>query len=68
MEIELRFNTAFHPQNNGQLKRTIHISDKMLQMSELDFKEVGKTYSPLADFVDDNCFYSSFGMAPYEAL
>ena len=37
-------------------------------MCVLDFQGYCETYLPLADFVYNNSYHSSIGMAPYEAL
>ena len=68
MGIELRFSIAFHPQTDGQTKRTIQTLEDMLRMCVLDFQGSWETYLPLAEFAYNNSFHASIGMAPYEAL
>ena len=68
MGTDLRFNTAFHPQTDGQSERTIQTLANMLRMCALDFQGSWEDYLPLAEFAYNNSFHSSIGMAPYEAL
>ena len=65
---QLHFSTAFHPQTDGQSERTIQTLEDMLRMCVLDFKESWDKYLSLIEFVYNNSYHSSIGMAPYEAL
>ena len=62
------FNTTFHPQKNGQSKRTIQTLEDMLQVCVLDFKRGWVKYLPLVEFAYNNSYQTSIGMTPYEAL
>ena len=64
----LHFNTAFHPQTDGQSERTIQTLEDMLRACLLDFKGYWVKYLPLVEFSYNNSFQASIGMAPYEAL
>ncbi|KAJ8649037.1 hypothetical protein MRB53_002060 [Persea americana] len=68
MGTKLQFSTAYHPQTNGQLERTIHTLEDMLRACVLDFKTQWDKTLPLCEFVYNNSYHSSIGMAPFEAL
>ena len=64
----LHFNTAFHPETNGQSERTIQTLEDLLMACVLDFKRYWVKYLPLVEFAYNNSFQDSIGMAPYKAL
>ena len=64
----LNFSTAFHPQMDGQLERMIQIMEDMLRSCVIDYEGSCDRHIPLVEFVYNNSFQSSIGMAPYEAL
>ena len=64
----LHFNTAFHPQTDGQSERTIQTLEDMLRACVLDFKGFWVKYLPLVEFAYNNSFQVSIGMTLYEAL
>ena len=68
MGTKLKFNTAFHPQTDGQSERTIQILEDMLRSCVMEFKGNWDEYLPLAEFAYNNSYQSSIDMAPYEAL
>ena len=68
MGTKLRFSTVYHPQTNGQSKRTIHTLEDMLRACVLDFNGNWAHYLPLIEFAYNNSYQASIGMAPYEAL
>ena len=68
MGTRLDFSTAFHPQIDGQSKRTIQVSEDMLQACILDFCGNWDEYLPLTEFAYNNSFQASIGMALFEAL
>ena len=68
MGTKLNFSTAFHPQTNGQLKRTIHILEDMLRACVMDFKGTWLQFLPLIEFSYNNNFQATILMAPYETL
>ena len=64
----LNFSTAFHPQKNGQSERVIQILAYILRSCVIDYEGSWDRHIPLVEFVYNNSFQSSIGMAPYEAL
>ena len=64
----LDFSTAFYPQTDRQSERTIQTLEDMLRMSVLDFGGSWDQHLPLIEFVYNNSYHSSIGIAPYEAL
>ena len=64
----LRFNTAYHPQTDGQSERTIQTLEDMLRACICDFQGSWDQYLPLVEFSYNNSYHASIGMAPYEAL
>ena len=68
MGTRLNFSTAFHPQTDGQSERVIKILEDMLRSCAIDYEGSWDRHIPLVEFVYNNSFQSSIGMAPYEAL
>ena len=64
----LNFNTTFHPQMDGQSERVTQIQEDMLRSCVIDYEGSWDRHIPLVEFVYNNSFQSSIGMAPYEAL
>ena len=64
----LNFSTAFHPQTDGQSKRTIQTLEDMLRACALDLKGNWASHLPLVEFAYNNSYHSSIEAAPYEAL
>ncbi|KAL0462923.1 UNVERIFIED_CONTAM: Transposon Tf2-11 polyprotein [Sesamum latifolium] len=65
---KLHFNTAFHPQTDGQSERTIQTLEDMMRACIMEFKGNWDDHLPLMEFAYNISFHSSIGMAPYEAL
>ena len=59
---------AYHPQSDGQSERTIQTLEDMLRACCLDWKGSWAEYVLLAEFVYNNSYQASIGMAPFEAL
>ena len=59
---------AFHPQTDGQSKRTIQILEDMKRACVLDLKGNWEEHLPLVEFAYNNSYQASIQMAPYEAL
>ena len=68
MGTRLNFSKAFHPQTDGQSKRVIQILEDILRSCAIDYEGSWDRHIPLVEFVYNNSFQSSIGMAPYEAL
>ena len=68
MGTRLNFSTTFHPQTDGQSERVIQILEDMLRSCAIDYEGSWDRHIPLVEFVYNNSFQSSIGMAPYEAL
>ena len=65
---QLNFSTAFHPQTDGQSEIVIQILEDMLRNCVIDLEGSWDRHIALVEFVYNNSFQSSIGMAPYEAL
>ena len=65
---KLQLSTAFHPQTDGQSKRTIQTLEDMLRACVLQFRGSWDVYLSLMEFSYNNSYQASIGMAPYEAL
>ena len=68
LSTELSFNSAFHPQTDGQSERVIQILEDLLRCCTLDFGGNWSEHLPLVEFSYNNSYQASIGMAPYEAL
>ena len=68
MGSKLSFNTAFHPQTDGQSERTIQTLEDMLRAVVLDLGGSWEEYLPLVEFAYNNSYQATIKMAPYEAL
>ncbi|GKD15564.1 putative reverse transcriptase domain-containing protein [Tanacetum coccineum] len=60
--------TAYHPQTDGQSKRTIKTLEDMLKACVIDFGGSWDTHLPLTEFSYNNSYHSSIRCAPFEAL
>ena len=65
---EVRLSTAYHPQTDGQSERVIQILEDMLRCCVLDSGSSWESYLRYVEFVYNNSYQASIGMAPYEAL
>ena len=68
MGTRLHFSTAFHPQTDGQSKRTIQTLEDMLRACVIKFKGSWDMNLSLMEFTYNNSYQSSIGMAPFEVL
>ena len=64
MGTRLNFSTAFHLQTDGQSERVIQILEDMLRSCAIDYEGSWDRHIPLVEFVYNNSFQSSIGMAP----
>ena len=59
METQLSMSTAFHPQTDGQSKRTIQILEDMLRACVLNLKGSWEEHLPLVEFAYNNSYQAS---------
>ena len=64
----LHFSIAFHPQTDGESKRTIQMLEDMLRACVMEFKGIWDTHFALIEFAYNNSYQASIEMAPFEAL
>nr|GFA94675.1 reverse transcriptase domain-containing protein [Tanacetum cinerariifolium] len=64
----LDMSTAYHPQTDGQSKRTIQTLEDMLRACVIDFGNGWDKHLPLAEFSYNNSYHASIKAAPFEAL
>ncbi|GJU41580.1 putative reverse transcriptase domain-containing protein, partial [Tanacetum coccineum] len=64
----LDMSMAYHPQTDGQSKRTIQTLEDMLRACVMDFGGSWYTHLPLIEFSYNNCYHTSIKCAPFEAL
>nr|GEW40027.1 putative reverse transcriptase domain, ribonuclease H-like domain, aspartic peptidase domain protein [Tanacetum cinerariifolium] len=65
---QLDMSTAYHPQTDGQSKRTIQTFKDMLRACVMDFGKGWDRHLPLIDFSYNNNYHTSIKAAPFEAL
>ncbi|CAN6707423.1 unnamed protein product [Malus baccata var. baccata] len=65
---KLFYSTTYHPQTDGQSKRTIQTLEDMQRSSVLQFGDSWHDRLDLMEFAYNNNFQSSIGMSPFEAL
>ncbi|MCI31429.1 retrotransposon protein, partial [Trifolium medium] len=65
---KLRLSSAYHPQTDGQTKRTIQSLEDLLRACVLEQGVSWDSCLPLIEFTYNNSFHSSIGMTPFEAL
>ncbi|GKD52456.1 putative reverse transcriptase domain-containing protein [Tanacetum coccineum] len=58
---------SYHPQTDGQSKRTIQTLDDMLHACVLDFRKGWDKHLPLVEFSYNNSYHTSIKAAPFEA-
>ena len=68
MHTKLNFSSAYHPQTDGQTKRTNQILEDMLRVCALKHGKSWDKSLPYAEFSYNNSYQASIKMAPYEAL
>ena len=68
LRTKLHMSTAFHPQTDGQSKRTLQTLEEMLRACVIEFQDTWEKYIPLIEFAYNNQYHSSIGMAPYKDL
>jgi hypothetical protein len=68
MDTKLNFSSAYHPQTDGQTKRTNQILEDMLRACALKYGKSWDKSLPYAEFSYNNSYQASNKMALYEAL
>nr|GEW00535.1 reverse transcriptase domain-containing protein [Tanacetum cinerariifolium] len=64
----LDMSTTYHPQTNGQSKRTIQTLEDMSHACVIDFGNGWEMHLPLIEFSYNNSYHASIKAAPFEAL
>ncbi|GJX91352.1 putative reverse transcriptase domain-containing protein [Tanacetum coccineum] len=64
----LDMSTAYHPQTDGQSKRTIQTLEDMLRAYAIDFGKGWVNHLPLVEFSYNNSYHASIKAVPFEAL
>nr|GEX67543.1 putative reverse transcriptase domain-containing protein [Tanacetum cinerariifolium]GEZ16278.1 putative reverse transcriptase domain-containing protein [Tanacetum cinerariifolium] len=64
----LDMSTAYHPQTDGQSKRTIQTIEDMLRACVIDFINGWERHLPLVEFSYNNSYHASIKAVPFEAL
>jgi hypothetical protein len=67
-KTQLAFNTAYHPQTDGQTNRVNRVLEDMLRMHVMHQSKQWEEYLPLVEFVYNNDYQESLKMNPFEAL
>jgi transposase InsO family protein len=68
MDTKLNFSSAYHPQIDGQTKRTNQILQDMLRACALKYEKSWDKSLPYAEFSYNSSYQASIETAPYEAL
>ncbi|GJR98191.1 putative reverse transcriptase domain-containing protein [Tanacetum coccineum] len=68
MCTQLDMSTTYHPQTDGQSKRTIQTLEDMLRACVIDFGNGWERHLPLIEFSYNNSYHDSIKVAPFEAL
>ncbi|GJY56121.1 putative reverse transcriptase domain, ribonuclease H-like domain, aspartic peptidase domain protein, partial [Tanacetum coccineum] len=68
MGTQLDMSTAYHPQTDGQSKKTIQTLEDMLRACVIDFGNGWERHLPLIEFSYNNSYHASIKAAPFEAL
>ncbi|GJS46552.1 putative reverse transcriptase domain-containing protein [Tanacetum coccineum] len=64
----LDMSTAYHPQTDGQSKRTIQTLEDMLRACAINFGRSWVNHFPLVKFSYNNSYHTNIKAAPFEAL
>nr|GFB42003.1 reverse transcriptase domain-containing protein [Tanacetum cinerariifolium] len=65
---QLDLSTAYHPETDGQSKRTIKTLEDMLRACVIDFRSSWDKHMPLVEFSYNNSYLASIKAASFEAL
>nr|GEU49428.1 reverse transcriptase domain-containing protein [Tanacetum cinerariifolium] len=65
---QLDMSTSYHPETDGQSKRTIKTLEDMLRACFIDFGKGWERHLPLVEFSYSNSYHASNKAVPFEAL
>nr|GFB20716.1 putative reverse transcriptase domain-containing protein [Tanacetum cinerariifolium] len=65
---QLDISTSYHPETDGQSKRTIKTLENMLRAYAIDFGKAWEKHLPLVEFSYSNSYHATIKAAPFEAL
>ncbi|GJV68081.1 putative reverse transcriptase domain-containing protein, partial [Tanacetum coccineum] len=65
---QLDMSMAYHPETDGQSKRTIQTQEDMLRACVIDFGKGWERHLPLVEFSYNNSYHASIKAALFEAL
>ncbi|WVZ76435.1 hypothetical protein U9M48_024411 [Paspalum notatum var. saurae] len=68
LDTKLRFNTAYHPQTDGQTVRTNQILEDMLRACAIQYATGWDKSLPYPEFSYNNSYQASLKKSPFEAL
>ena len=68
MGTQLKFSTAYHPENDGKTEQTNQILEDMLRMHVMDQKKHWEEFLPLIEFAYNNNYQITIRMGPFEFL
>jgi hypothetical protein len=68
LDTQLHFNSAYHPQTDGQTERVNQIIEDMLRACALQYGRSWDKSLPYAEFSYKNSHQESLKMAPFEML
>nr|GFA53265.1 hypothetical protein [Tanacetum cinerariifolium] len=64
----LDMSTVYHPETDGQSKRTIQTLEDMLRACAIDFGKGWVNHLPLVEFSYNNSYHATIKATPFEAL
>jgi transposase InsO family protein len=68
LDTQLRFNSTYHPQTDGETKRVNQILEDMLRACALQYGRSWDKSLPYAEFSYNNSYQEGLKMAPFEML
>jgi transposase InsO family protein len=68
LDTQLRFNSTYHPQTDGQTERVNQILEDMLRDCALQYGRSWDKSLPYVEFSYNNSYQQSLRMAPFEML
>jgi transposase InsO family protein len=68
LDTQLRFNSAYHPQTDGQIERVNQILEDMLRAYALQYGRSWDRSLSYAEFSDSNSYQESLKRALFEML